>query len=80
MNLTVCPLHGPRHDNSVGEIMNLTVCPPRGPGHDSSVGELVTLTICPPCGVGSIPGHDGVLQGIFPWLIAWASLYTVRGG
>jgi len=35
--------------------------------HDSSVGKL---TVCPPRGPGSIPSHDGVFQGIFPWLIA----------
>ena len=43
--------------------------PLRGPGHDSSVGKWMNLTVCPPCGPGSIPGHGGVFQGIFPWLI-----------
>jgi len=31
--------------------------------------ECIYLTVCPPRGPGSIPGHDGVFQGIFPWLI-----------
>ena len=49
--------------------MYLTVCPLYGSGHDSSVGELMYLTVCPPCGPGSIPGHGGVFQAIFPRLI-----------
>ena len=55
MYLTVCPLHGPGYDSSVGEQINLTVCPLHGPGYDSSVGERMNLTVCPPCGPGSIP-------------------------
>ena len=40
MYLTVCPLHGPGHDNSVGEWVHLTVCPLRDPGHDSTVEKV----------------------------------------
>jgi len=54
MYLSVCPLHGPGHDSSVGEWMYHTVCPPCGPGHNSSVGEGMNLTVCPRCG----PGHN----------------------
>ena len=37
----------------------------------------MNLTGCPPCGPGSI--RERVFQGIFPWLITCASLYTVQG-
>jgi len=37
--------------------------------HDSLVGEWLDLTVCPSCGPGSILGHNGEIQGIFPWLI-----------
>ena len=69
MYLIACPPHDQGFDSSVGEWMNLTVCPPGGPGLGRSVGEWMYLAVCPPCGPGSIPGHDGVFQGIFPWLI-----------
>ena len=58
MNLTVCPLHGPRHNNSVGELMYLTVCPLHGPGYDSSVGEWMYLTVCPLYALG----HDSSVR------------------
>jgi len=29
----------------------------------------MNLTVCPLCWPGLIPGHGGVFQGIFPWLI-----------
>jgi len=73
MYLTVCPLHGPGHDSSVGEWMVLTVCPPRGPGHDSSVGEWMYLTVCPLRSPGLIPGHGGI-SGISQEIISGWSL------
>ena len=36
------------------------------------------VTVHHPCDRGAIPDHGGVFQGIFPWLIMCAALYTVQ--
>jgi len=38
-----------------------------------------TWSSYPPCGLGSISDHGRIFQGIFPWLITFAALYTVQG-
>jgi len=54
MYLTVCPLHGPGNDSSVGEGMYLAVCPLRGPGSIPSHGRVFQvifpwlITLCQP--------------------------------
>ena len=51
MYLTVCPLHAPGHDSSVGELMDLTICPPCGPGsipgHGGVVQEIPKSGVAP---------------------------------
>jgi len=39
MYLNACPLHGPDHDSSAGELIYLTVCPLHDLSHDSLVGK-----------------------------------------
>ena len=49
---------------------------------DSSMGQLSgiasSLSVLS-VAQGSIPDYGGVFQGIFPWLITCAGLYTVQG-
>jgi len=54
----------------IRSVTAVTICQPKIKiSHDSSVGEGIYLTAWPLHGRSAIPGHDGVFQGIFSWLI-----------